>query len=277
MDTPSPLTDPDGLRLSGAPLHTARRIVVVAPGALTRLSTFAPLTDDLPSDIALVQLAFPGLDGRPMDHPVRVRATARRIAKRLNACPAQRIDLVGLSAGAAICLELRGRLTCPTVTMAAIAAPAPAPAVLAASFAMNRDIRRIHRANRGAPWKVIWFEVFEILLFGRTDTRPVVPSTRRANPLGPSVTPTPRMLAYHGMGTALWRPSKRALQGKGPIRFFHGRRDTVSPAKALDRFVARLPEASITWYEDRGHLPHMLNPALFQAIRQFWQAPVDGG
>lgn len=88
MDTPSPLTDPDGLRLSGAPLHTARRIVVVAPGALTRLSTFAPLTDDLPSDIALVQLAFPGLDGRPMDHPVRVRATARRIAKRLNACPA---------------------------------------------------------------------------------------------------------------------------------------------------------------------------------------------
>lgn len=270
MTAPPPPIGPDGLRLSGAPLDTARRVLVVAPGALTRLDIFSPLTDRLPAGTALVELAFPGVDGRPLDRPVRVRATARRLAERLNTSPAMRIDLVGLSAGAAICFELRGRLTCPNVTLAVIAAPAPAPALLTASARMSRDLLRIRRAHRGAPWHVVWFEMFQILLFGRTEVPPKLPVDTSGRPAGPTLTPTPKLLAYHGLGTALWRPSRRAMKARTPLRFFHGRRDTVSPARALERFVARLPGAEITWYEDRGHLAHVFNPALFEAIRRFW-------
>lgn len=269
---PPPPIGPDGLRLTGAPLETARRVLVIAPGALTRLDTFAPLTHPLPSGTALVELAFPGLDGRPLDRPVRVRATARHLAERLNQSAAARIDLVGLSAGAAICFELRGRLTCPDVTLSVIAAPAPAPAVLTASALMSRDLLRLRRAHRGAPWKVVWFEMFQILLFGRTEAPPILPTDSTGRPAGPSLTPTPKLLAYHGLGAAFWRPSRRAMKARTPLRFFHGRRDTVSPARALERFVARLPGADITWYDERGHLPHVLNPDLFRAIRQFWSS-----
>ena len=269
-DVPPSLPDGDGLRLSGAPLDRARRILVVVPGALTRLEVFAPLTEALPSGTALVELAFPGMDGRPLDRPLRVRATARRLARRLNASPATRIDLVGISAGSAVCFELRGRLSCPDVTLAAIAAPAPFPYVAFASIWMTTDIWRAWRAHRGAPWPLIWFELFQVLLFGRVEKRPPLPLDDHGRRVGPTVTPTPRLLAYHGAGVALWRPSVRAMRAQTPIRFFHGSQDTVSPSGAMARFARRVRNADVTWYRDRGHLAHVLNPDLYADIRRFW-------
>lgn len=261
---------PDGLRLSGTPLSQARRVLVVVPGALTRLDAFTPLTEALPSGTALVEIAFPGLDGRPLDRPVRIRATARRLAQRLNAAPAERIDLVGISAGAGICLELRGHLTCADVTLAAIAAPAPFPDLLTTTLGMAGDLRRARRDHPGAPWRVIWFELFRILLFGRGDDRPELALDDRGRPPGPSVEPTFRMLAYHGTAIALWRPSSAAMRADTPLRFFHGSRDTVSPSAAIARLAARMHNADARWYRDRGHLPHIMNPQLFADIRRFW-------
>lgn len=268
---PIPPLDRDGLRISGTPLDQARRILMVTPGALTRLDTFSPLTQALPSGTALVELAFPGLDGRPMDSPVRVRATGRRIAARLNASPAKRIDLVGISAGAAICFEIRGRLTCPDVTFAAIAAPAPFPYLLASVIVMGVDILKLRSQLRGEPWQVIWFEVFQILLFGHTPRRPPLPVDAGGRTAGPSVTPTFRMLFFHGIGTAFWTPSRRARRPDTPVRFFHGTHDPVSPSAAVARFAARLKNADVTWYRDRGHLPHIMNPELYAEIRRFWR------
>ncbi|MAC82203.1 MAG: hypothetical protein CML66_29605 [Rhodobacteraceae bacterium] len=273
MNAPDPIRplDRDGLRLSGTPLAQARRILVVTPGALTRLETFAPLTDGLPSGTALVELAFPGLDGRALDHPVRVRANGRRIAARLNESPAKRIDLVGISAGAAICFEIRGRLTCPDVTFAAIAAPAPFPYLLASVIWMGTDILKIRRRHPGAPWRVIWFEVFQLLLFGRTDRRPPLAADPGGRSAGPTITPSFRMLFFHGIGTAFWTPSRQARRPDTPVRFFHGTHDPVSPSAAIVRFAARLRNADVTWYRDRGHLPHVMNPDLYAEIRRFWR------
>lgn len=263
--------DRNGLRLSGPPLNQARRVLVVAPGALTRLDTFAPLTAQLPSGTTLIELAFPGLDGRALDRPVRIRATARRLAAALNDSPAERIDLVGISAGAAICIELRGRLTCPDVTLAAISAPAPFPYVLFNALWMGGDILRARRQHPDAPWKVVWFELFQILMFGRTDNRPDLPLDDHGRPARPTITPSPRLLAYHGLGVAFWKPSRHAMRATTPMRCFHGSNDTVSPSGAIARFAGRLQNADVTWYRDRGHLPHLLNPQLYDDIRRFWR------
>ncbi|MGR3804533.1 alpha/beta fold hydrolase [Marinibacterium profundimaris] len=268
LSPPGP--DRDGLRLSGTPLAEARRILVTVPGALTRLDAFDPLTENLPSGTALAELAFPGLDGRPLQGRVRMRPAARLLAKRLNAAPARRIDLVGISAGAGICLELRGLLTCPDVTLAAIAAPAPFPDLLATTMGMSSDLWRIRRAHPGADWPVIWYELFQVLMFGRDTPRPKLTLDDRGRPTGPSVTPTARMLFSHGSGVAFWRPSARAMQADTPLRFFHGSHDTVSPSAGIARLAARMENADARWYRDRGHLPHIMNPQLFADIRRFW-------
>ncbi|MEM8732341.1 MAG: alpha/beta hydrolase [Pseudomonadota bacterium] len=265
--------DTAGLIWAGVPLADAARVLVIVPGALTPLRVFDPLTDPVSSDTALLLLAFPGLDGRPLDRPVRVRETARHVARILNGAPhVSRIDLVGLSAGAAICLEIRGRLTCPRVTLAAISAPAPCPRVLFGVMRMGADLIAILRENMGASWTVIWHHLFLVLLFGRGAPPATLPKDDSGRPVGPSITPTPKLLLYHGAGTALWRPSSAALRARSPVCFFHGARDTVSPANAIARLARRLNAAEVQLYQDRGHLPHVLNPVLFTDIRRFWRA-----
>lgn len=267
---------PHGCRLSGADPVLARRILVVLPGALTPLAMFRSLTANLPADTTLIELAFPGLDGRPLDHPVRIRPVARRIAAWIETTPAQRIDLVGLSAGAAIALELRGHLAHRNVTTALIAAPAPAPVLMVSALVFGGDILRIAWRHRGASRAVLWFEVFQILLLGRDPTQPPNLASDDGRPAGPSVVPTPRMLLYHGLAVAFWRPSRRARNARGAIRFFHGSNDPVSPAPAIRRMARKFPGADVILYPGRGHLPHILNPQLFDDIRRFWRLSTAG-
>ncbi|MGV6847029.1 MAG: alpha/beta fold hydrolase [Marinibacterium sp.] len=262
------------LKHFGPPLATARRVLIVLPGALTPLSRLRPVAEQDASDIPRMEMAFPGLDGRPLDHPVWINAAARNVALYLAQSPVKRVDIVGFSAGAAIALELRGLLNAPQVVTALISAPAPVPGMILPAMRFSADVVQIALRQRTIARERIWRDAFDILLYGRDGGSPVRSDPGKA--IAPAITPTLRMMLYHGAGVALWRPSRTALAARGPVRFFHGAADTISPLRAAERLAARLHDADLMRYPGAGHLAHLARPDLFDDIRGFRDQPSLG-
>ncbi len=257
--------------LAGDPA-TARTFVVAIPGALTTVEVYAPLAAWADRDTAVLAYRFPGLDGRPLEDRVNIRAAGQAIAEAVGAFAPDQVRLVGMSAGAAVALETARNLAAPDVRVALISPALPAPGVALAGLVGAGDMAEA--AARAGTWELraLFAEYYRTLLYGRGHFRdPVLAaeSARQAQALRDLLILPGEGRARSQVGNLLvWTLGDPSDLAGVRVDIFTGAEDPLFPLAAVRRLAARLPQATVRAYPRQGHLLAATVPGLYDDIRR---------
>lgn len=241
------------------------------PGALTSVAVYDPLAGWADADTAIVAYRFPGLDGRPSEDRLRVKAAGKTIAAAIDTFAPRQVRLIGLSAGAAVALETARHLDAPDIRVALISPALPAPGVALGGLAAGIDMAEA--AARAGTWegRALFAEYYRTLLYGRGHFRdPVLSadSARRAQVLRDLlILPGEGRARSHGGNLLLWTLDAPEDLARVPVHIFTGAQDPLFPLTAVRRLAARLPQATLHAYPRQGHLLFATVPGLYDDIR----------
>jgi pimeloyl-ACP methyl ester carboxylesterase len=267
LDKASPLLgDP-------AAVDAAHTLVILIPGALTRLEMFSETRHWARNGVATVYLPFPGLDGRPLTPKLDIEATAAEVAAFAARQPHKAYRLLGYSTGGPIAIRAAEQME-GDVRVAALASAVERAGGGTSMQRITRDVLaaavRVHSVRR----RVVWREYFKVLLFGRAVLRDKTLAARAeallATHLPRMVYPDRELLAAHSDDLRRWRlPPGRRL-GSDRLTFFAGAADPVFSLAQTEAFARRFGAAPVTSYPGHGHLPFMTDPSVFQDIHAFF-------
>lgn len=230
----------------------------------------------------IVRYRFPGLDGRSLHPPLRIRDAAQEIVSLLARYPEKPVRILGFSTGGAIALETARHLSGDV--RVALMSPA-LPRAGGGETATRSAIDLIQSAWRARSLRVepVWLCYYEILLFGRsvredpvlTARAQAIIEARRARIVFPN-RGKPRA---HVRDLRRWMWKGRSPVAQGCLRIFTGDRDPVFSGAQTGQFAAQLGAVPLRRYPGQGHLLFLSYPQVFADVLAFFEeeAGATGG
>lgn len=264
-----------GLIYDAEAVAQAGRIVICAPGALTRLEIFDPVLNWRAQGWEPVFYPFPGLDGRPLTPALDLSDAAAHIVRFAKAHGDRQICLLGFSTGGSIVIEAAARLdeTVPTV---AIAPGLPHAGGLRTMLATTRDILSAAWRVRSVRVRPVWLEYYRVLLFGRGVLRtPHTRQTSRAITTARAarmVYPEGGLLRAHASGLKRWRGPQRPLARPDQVTLLVGEADPVFSTAQTRAFANRLGDVALRLFPGHGHMVFLTDPSVFDVARGIFEA-----
>ena len=270
-EKPVPLLWEMERRGSAAPV---RRITYLLPGALSTSAIFGPLRRAEGPHHLVMEYRFPGMQGQPLDPPMRIAQVAAAIAAHARLHPQARVEMLAFSTGGAIALEAAGRLGPERRTRLVIlsgAAPFPGAydSALRGAFALLASVI----SSGSTDMRMVWSEYYKTLLYGYGWRRnPEIRSRAEARAAADRSSLT---LPVRGRGRAQtrdllsWRLSDAALSSGAEILFLHGNLDPVFPPARAKRLAARLG-ARLCLIPGGGHLLITTHPEILRLANDYF-------
>ena len=251
----------------------ARKLVICAPGVLTRVSIFDPVKQWRSQGWEPVFYPFPGLDGRALSPALDVGAAARSIAALVQAQADKQICLLGFSTGGAIMIEAAALLG-GAVKVAAIAPGLPRAGGWATMQATTRDVLAAAWRCRSLAVRRVWLEYYRVLLVGRAGLdvpeRAALARAITAERAAHMVYPEGGLLRAHVRGLRRWSGPGGRLQTPRNLSLFIGGDDPVFSTQATRAFAKTLGEVRIREYPDHGHMLFVTHPGVFDDVLAFF-------
>lgn len=270
--TPAPQTSPLAA-LSPVPAQPDS-VTFLLPGALTTSAIFGPATRWGDARNLIVEYRLPGMQGQPLDTPLRIDRAAQWVADYAARYPQARINLFGYSTGGAIAIEAASRIANPArVRVAALSTATPFPGALMALLRAGPHLAAAALDEGSTNRARVWENYTVTLLLGpgwrqdpdrRVRGRAILAYWR--NRLPPPTGEETRAQARDLLGWAA--PSPRGAE----IAFFHGGRDPVFPFWQI-RALAGPLGATICRYPEGGHLLYLSDPEVIARIGHWFFDP----
>ncbi|WP_299677833.1 alpha/beta hydrolase [uncultured Roseobacter sp.] len=247
----------------------AQRLVICAPGALTRIEIFDPVLAWRARGWEPVFYPFPGLDGRALSL-LDIDGAAAQIAAFAEAHSDKQIGLLGFSTGGAIVIEAAARLG-PEVRTVALAPGLPQAGGWRTMLATTWDILGAAWRARALRVRPVWLEYYRVLLFGRAvlrhaDTR--ARSHEIVEARAPRmVYPESGLLRAHAHGLKRWRGPRAPLPVPGHVTVLAGSEDPVFSTAQTRAFAAALGDVALRVFPGHGHMLFLTEPSVFDIAR----------
>ena len=270
------------LSVSQTSAHPSRAVIVI-PGALASIRLYRDVFEwDLP-DTEFLGYRFPGFDGLALDHRVSIEDAGRLIAEHVAREGYKDVWLIGYSTGGPVALEAAMHMDpdARDIKVALLSTAAPAPAAFASGLNGIGDLFAAATRAQSLKEDDLWAENFRTLLFGRnhySDPRLAAISDRYAHAVkGHLATPKEGLGAAHAAGLISWHPSAPEKLAHVRVGFFHGTQDPVFSPRAIRRFAATIPGATIETYHPGGHLLFVTHPCVLpDMLAMFTGTPQKG-
>lgn len=249
----------------------AARLVICAPGALTRISIFDPVLAWRARGWEPIFYPFPGLDGRPLAPALDIAQAADDIAAFVRAHPEKKICLLGFSTGGAIVIEAASRIAAPLRT-AAMAPGLPQAGGWQTMRATTHDVLSAALRVRSLRVRPVWLEYYRTLLVGRAGLGPRAEESRAmvAARAPTMVYPKGGLLRAHARGLRRWRGPNVPLPSAGDVALFIGDADPVFATRQTMQFAASLGGVQVRRYPAEGHMLPLTHRAVFDDILTFF-------
>jgi len=253
----------------------ADTLVILVPGALTSRKMFAHVESwaDRPG-YALAFYRFPGMNGMPVNEPLRIDLAAEQIATFANSHPEKRIRLLGYSTGGPISIMAAQQIT-GDVRVAALSPAVEHAGGVETSLGVARDAVTAFGKARSLRRDVIWRQYFRVLLFGLgTNKVPVLAAPRDGSapaPKRPLKLPPRKLPGAQSRDLRRWSLPEDYRPQPDRIRLFIGLADPVFSTRQTFEFVNRLGGPDVMVYEGHGHLMYLSNPHVFVDILKWFE------
>jgi len=269
-----PTTDTANLLYDPEELDQAHSIAVLVPGALSRINMFEATESWRMRGYALVHYRFPGLDGRAISPALSIDEAAAAIVALAGQYPAKPIRLLGFSTGGPIVLTAGARLV-GDVRIAIMAGAVEKGGGAATAVRCTLDIGRAALRARSLRLRSVWFEYYQVLLFGRAVWRDeelrarayAIIETRHER----IVLPQGGKPRAHTRDLRRWKLPDTVKFAADKIKFFRGVEDPVFSHTQQMRLAAKVGGASVKEYPDQGHLLFASCPEVFEDIYGFFE------
>lgn len=246
----------------------AERLVICAPGALTRVEIFDPVSAW--HGWVPVFYPFPGLDGRALSPPLDIEAAAAQIVAFARAHPKKQIGLLGFSTGGAIALEAAARLGVEVRTVA-IAPGLPQAGGWRTMLATTGDVLGAALRVRSARVRAVWLEYYRVLLFGREVLRHADTRDRSREIVAARaprmVYPEGGLLRAHAQGLKRWTGPEAGLPAPGHVTLLIGSEDPVFSTAQTRAFAQRLGDVALQVFPGHGHMLFLTDQSVFDLAR----------
>lgn len=256
------------------------RITYLIPGALSTAHVFGKLRRSSGPGHLVMEYRFPGLEGQPLDPPMRVAEVADAIARHAAQYPGARIEILGFSTGGAIAIEAAGRIGPQrTVRVVVLSGVTPFPgAYESGARGMLAVGASALTAGSLAP-RAVWGEYYKVLLYGygwrKDPTIRRLAERRAARDRDHLILPVKGLGRAHTGDLLRWTLSPAAIRSGASILFLHGSVDPVFSPGGVGRLVKRL-DATLCVVPGGGHLMLVTHPRIIGRIDAFlrgtWQA-----
>lgn len=262
-----------------AAVAQAARLVICAPGALTRIDIFDPILAWRAKGWEPVFYPFPGLDGRPLSPALDIAQAADQIAEFTGRHGDKRICFLGFSTGGSIVIEAASRAGAEVKT-AAIAPGLPRAGGLRTMAATTRDILAAALRVRSVAVRPVWLDYYRTLLVGRAGLRDAVRSAQSreitAARTPDMVYPQGGLLRAHARGLQRWKGPQRPVPVPRDLSLFVGTADPVFAPGQTDAFAATLGDVRMRRYPGHGHMLFLTHPGVFDDVLAFFEqdAPI---
>ncbi|MCV3270320.1 alpha/beta fold hydrolase [Roseobacter sinensis] len=267
-------TDPSALIYDADAVAQAERLVICAPGALTRIEIFDPVLTWRSAGWEPVFYPFPGLDGRPLSPPLDIVQAAGQIVAFARAYPHRQIGLLGFSTGGAIVIEAAALLG-DAVRTVAIAPGLPGAGGWRTMLGTTRDVLGVAWRVRSLRVRPVWLEYYRILLFGRAvlqhvDTREKSRQFTEAR-AARMVYPENGLLRAHAGGLKRWLGPKTPVPKPESVTLLIGDEDSVFSTNQTRAFAATLGEVPLRRFPGHAHMLILTEPAIFDTARAIFE------
>ena len=269
-----PTTDAAHLIYDPDELDQAHTIAVMVPGALSRISMFEATEIWRARGYGLVHYRFPGLDGRAVIPALSIDAAAAAIVAFAGQFPSKPIRLLGFSTGGPIVLTAGAQLS-GDVRIAVMAGAVEKGGGVATALRCTYDIAHAALRARSSRLRSVWFEYYQVLLFGRAVWRDhdlrararAIIETRRDK----IVLPQGGKPRAHTRDLRRWCWPHGLKLASDKVTFFRGAEDPVFSQSQQMQLAAKVGAASVKVYPQQGHLLFASCPEVFDDIYAFFE------
>lgn len=268
----APARIPILFRASGG-VQAPDTITYLLPGALSTARIFGPLRDMGDDRHLVMEYRFPGMQGQPLDPPMRIDAVAARIAGHAALFPKARINLIGFSTGGAIAIEAAGLIGCrPGTRMVLMSTATPFPGAIDSSLRGGATVAASALQAGSLQARDIWAEYYKTLLYGygwraRPELRRAA-EARAARVRKTLIIPQKGLGRAHARDLLGWTLSPAARASGAEILILHGEKDPVFPLSSV-AMLARRIGATLCAVPGGGHLLLETHPASATLTRDF--------
>ncbi|WP_112311870.1 alpha/beta hydrolase [Pseudogemmobacter bohemicus] len=256
------------------------RITYLIPGALSTAQIFGRLRKPSGPGHLVMEYRFPGLEGQPLDPPMRVAQVAAAIARHAALYPQADIEILGFSTGGAIAIEAAGLIGPARKTrVVVLSGVTPFPGAYESGARGMVAVGASALAAGSLTARAVWGEYYKVLLYGygwrKDPTIRRLAERRAARDRDYLILPVKGLGRAHTSDLLGWTLSQAARSSGAEILFLHGSEDPVFSPGGVARLARRL-DATLCVVPGGGHLMLVTHPQILLRIEDFlrgrWQA-----